>query len=92
MDLPNWPPDSGGAFDPRNPKFAISAEAVVIKGVSKVDGHKITFTCDYEGRPHTYDFVAPDEKTAGKLAAILRDNVGNFLFSVGSIEIPRNPE
>ena len=92
MDLPNWPPDSGGPFDPRSHRFAISSEEVVIDEVTKVDGTKITFTCLFDGNKLTYDFSAPSVRTAEKLAEIIRENSGKALFSIGMIEIPRGDE
>jgi hypothetical protein len=88
MDLPHWPPDTGGAFDPRNHRFPISAEEVVIERVTRVSDRRITFVCSFDGGPHTYDFTAPDGRTAEKLKAILENNVGMSLFSIGTIEIP----
>ena len=88
MNLPNWPPGGSGAFDPRKPRFAVSAEEVLIEKVTRVTEKRITFVCTLEGKPHTYDFSAPDEKIAEKLKTILENNVGLSLFSVGTIEIP----
>ncbi len=87
MDLPHWPPDSGGPFKAGD-VFPVSAESVIIENVVRVDGEKITFTCTFNGKLQSYDFSAPDEKIAAKLAVILKDNVGKTLFSVGMIEIP----
>jgi hypothetical protein len=91
MDLPHWPPDTGGAFDARNHRFAISSEDVVIERVTRISDRRITFVCSFEGRAHTYDFATPDARTAQKLKNILENNVGLTLFSVGTIEIPPEP-
>ena len=87
MNLPNWPPDSGGAFKTGD-VFPISPESVIIEGVVRVAGKTITFTCAFNGKQQAYDFSAPDEKTAEKVAVILKNNVGKTLFSVGMMEIP----
>jgi FKBP-type peptidyl-prolyl cis-trans isomerase 2 len=91
MDLPQWPPDSGGEFK-HGDKFAISSEHVVIKEVTKVDGTKLTFTCTFNGKKLSYDYAAPSVRTAEKLAEILQNNVGKTLFSVGVIELPHRKE
>jgi hypothetical protein len=87
MELRNWPPQAGGAFDPRKDKFATSTD-VLIEEVTSVKGREVMFTCTLDGKQHTYDFCAPDEKVAQKLGTILRDNVSKPLSSVGTIEIP----
>ena len=91
MDLPHWPPDSGGSFASGD-RFSTSAEEVLIDEVTKVDGTKVTFTCTFDGRKLTYDFAAPSVRTAEKLATILRENVGKTLFAVGVIELPHREE
>jgi hypothetical protein len=91
MDLPHWPPEPGGAFKPGD-QLAISSEQVLIDEVMKVDGTKLTFTCAFDGKKLSYDYAAPSVRTAEKLAMILRENVGNTLFSVGVIELPHRRE
>jgi hypothetical protein len=39
-----------------------------------------------------YHFFVPDEKTAEKVAAILTDNDGKTLLSIGAIELPPDKE
>ena len=63
---------------------------MIIENVVRIDGKEITFTCTFDGKRQSYDFAAPDEKIAAKLAVILKDNVGKTLFSVGTIELPGN--
>jgi hypothetical protein len=88
MGLLNWPPGGSGAFDPHNPRFAVSSEEVLIEKVTRINGKKITFVCTLEGKARTYDFSAPDERVAEELKTILENNAGLSLFSVGTIEIP----
>ena len=78
MDLPGWPPDGGGAYG-RGDIFPSSQE-VTIKEVFRVMENKITFTCSFGAKDLSYDFSAPDEKTAEKLAVILKANTGKTLF------------
>jgi len=89
MDLDGWPPVSGGAYRPGN-SFAISTEQALIKDVQRVTDRNVHFTCLLEGRDQGYDLFVPNENTANKLAAILRDNVGETLFSIGMKFIPED--
>lgn len=89
MDLANWPPQSGGTYTPGEP-FPISAEEVTIQNVLYVMKDHVTVSCDFRGRPATYDLFVPDEKTAKKIAKILADNHGKTLMSIGTIPIPED--
>ena len=51
---------------------------------------KITFTCSFGAEDLPYDFSAIDEKTAEKLAGILKANTGKTLLSIGILEMPAN--
>ena len=91
MDLPNWPPDSGGPFKAGD-VFPISPESVIIEEVVRVDGKKITFSCTLNGNRQSYDFSAPYGNTATKLAVILKNNVGKTLFVAGMTELSDDGE
>ena len=65
-----------------------SAEQAIIQKVLHMYDIWITFTCEFEGNVHTYDFQTHDKITPPKLKVILEDNIGMSLFSVGEIEIP----
>ena len=88
MDLPGWPPqpnvNKSGDVSPA------STEEVTIEAVQRVIRKSVGFSCRFRSRSVGYNFVAPDETTADKLAAILSDYVGEKLSSVLLIEIPSN--
>jgi hypothetical protein len=88
MELPNWPPDAGGPFDPHNHRFPVSADEVLIERVLSVHERHVAFTCTLNVTPHEYDFFAPDNEIARKLEAILTTNVGKKLSSIGTMQIP----
>jgi hypothetical protein len=86
-DLPGWPPDAGGAIS-RGDNFAIRPALVTIKDVQAVVKKLVTFTGMFDGRAVTYNYMAPDEKLAAKVAAILKANADKDLLSVGDADIP----
>ncbi len=86
-DLLGWPPDAGGSIS-RGDRFAIRPGEVAIKDVQEVVKVRVTFTGMFDGRVVTYNYMAPDEKLAAKVAAILKANVGKDLLSVGDADIP----
>jgi hypothetical protein len=86
-DLPGWPPDAGGAFSPGD-RFAIRPGQVTIKDVQAVVKNRVTFSGTFDDRVVTYNYMAPDEKLAEKVAAILKANTGKDLLSVGDKDIP----
>lgn len=89
MDLPGWPPQSGGAFKPGE-IFPQSSEEVTIERVLRMNDGHLLFACRFDGRSVFYDFPLLDEKTGAKVADILNDNIGKTLFSIGIVEIPED--
>jgi hypothetical protein len=85
-DLDNWPPDPCGVY--KTTIVPPLAEQAIIQKVLHMYDIWITFTCEFEGNDHTYDFQTHDKITPPKLKIILEDNIGKSLFSVGDIEIP----
>jgi len=86
MDLPNWPPEPGGFRGRgRNPTHP---DQVTIEKVLQVVGSSVGFSCMFDGTEFTYQFNCPDDKVAKKIATILRDNAGNILLTIGTMEIP----
>ena len=91
MMLAGWPPEGGaGAFDPRGGTFAVSLEQVNVKEVIRIVGKRVDFTCMFGKDVVNYIFNASDEKTAEKVATILRNHKGMDLISVGNTEIPED--
>ena len=89
MDLTGWPPDGGGTWAPGE-TFAISSEQVTIKGVVRIAGNRVDFSCTFTDKVVNYRFSVPDERTARRLGTILANSIGNSLFSVGMVEIPED--
>jgi hypothetical protein len=86
--LPGWIPQPGGPKS-EGDRFPTTADQVTIERVIGIFGeHHIVFTCKFNGRSVSYDFPLLDAKSAPKIAAILNDNIGNTLLSIGTIEIP----
>lgn len=50
--------------------------------------NSVDFNCAFADKVVNYRFSAPDEKIAGQLGTVSKDNIGRDLFSVGIIEIP----
>ena len=91
MDLPGWPPDGGAGYrNPRGGIFAISLEQVIVKDVIRIVKSNIEFNCMFEGNSVNYFLSTPNEETAKKVGAILKNNIGKTLFSVGMIQIPED--
>lgn len=83
MDLPGWPPNIGSAWELYPP----AADQVTIGQVLKVMPNRVEFTCKFGVRSVFCSFQKLDEKTGQEIAAILRDNTGKILLSIGSVEI-----
>jgi hypothetical protein len=85
-DLPDWPPAAGGAFTGGD-RFAVYAEQVVIKDVQEVVKDRVSFSGVFDGRIVSYNYIAPNEKLAGKVAEALRASLGKSLLAVGDVDI-----
>jgi hypothetical protein len=85
-DLPDWPPAAGGSISPGD-RFAVHADQVTIKNVQEVVKNRVTFSGIFGERVVIYNYMAPDEKLAAKVAAILKANAGKVLLSVGDANI-----
>jgi|SRR5215469_16788885 len=84
-ELPHWPPEPGGAFDSQS-QFPLGSETVVTE-VFPVLYKAVTFRGIFEGRPHSYLYVASDEKTAQKIHEAIAANQGKTLAQLGELEI-----
>jgi hypothetical protein len=84
-DLPNWPPEPGGAFNAsyRSP----SSDQAMMKELVRVQDKSVTFTAAFEGKQFTYDYEAASTKLARNLAEILRKNIGKTVMQLGEPEV-----
>jgi|SRR5271165_4517836 len=82
----DWPPMPGGAFLPHEP-FPIDETSVVIAEVFPVINEFVTFTCDFNGRPHAYDLQTRDQSTAEGLAFWLTKLIGKTLDKFGEFRL-----
>jgi hypothetical protein len=87
MNLPGWAPQPGGSTKPGD-FFPTSTDDVTIESVISFTNGHLMFTCRFTGASVFYDFAMLEEKTATRLAAILRDHVGQKLTSIAFVEIP----
>jgi hypothetical protein len=87
MELPGWPPQPSNGYKSGDVSPS-PIEEVTIEAVRRVIRKSVGFSGRFQSRTIGYTFVAPDEKTADKIAAILSDYVGDKLSSIMSIEIP----
>jgi hypothetical protein len=87
-DLENWPPKASESND----SYCIShPELDVMKKVVHVQTNWMIFECESIGNredQHAYYFEINDEATFLNFKAILEENVGESLLSIGNIEIP----
>jgi len=84
-ELPNWPPEPGGAYDSYS-RFPRSDEAVVAAIFPRVED-QVTFKCEFEGRSHSYHYFAASEKIAIQVHEAVSKNLGKKLSELGDFEI-----
>ena len=90
MDLPDWPPSTFSITGTgRGDRVPTHAEQLTIAGIVLVHNDRIEIKCKFEtDKDSECTLFVPDRKTAEKMAAIFRANIGNNLLSIGAIEIP----
>jgi hypothetical protein len=78
----SWPPQPGGplARGQRTPHDG----TVLIKEVFPVRNGHLTFKCEYEGFPSTYDLNVKDERRSEELFGVLKQHVGKTIDDFGS--------
>jgi hypothetical protein len=86
-DLKHWPPHVKGEGWHSTP----SSKHAVVKKVVHAHTDWIIFSCEFDGELYAYDLEITDEITLLKVKAILEENIGKSLFSIGNIEIPEGP-
>jgi hypothetical protein len=84
-DLPNWPPEPGGAFN-ASYKSPTSDQAVLNELV-RVQDNSVTFTATFEGKQFTYDYEVANSKVAKNLAEVLARNIGKSVMQLGAVEV-----
>jgi protein tyrosine phosphatase (PTP) superfamily phosphohydrolase (DUF442 family) len=87
MDLPGWPPQSGGAHKPGD-FFPVTTDQVTVETVLRISEGNVMFMCRFGDRSVGYYFFVPHEKTAKQVAAVLSKNVGESLLAIGMMELP----
>ena len=88
-ELEGWPPSVSGLAYGRGSTFVIHADRVTIAEVVRITGKHVDFDCTFEAAVLPYSFSARNEKTMGKLGAILK-NKGKSLIFIGTVEIPED--
>jgi hypothetical protein len=89
-DLPDWPGGPGGARDwtykvPTN-------EQAMLNEVMPPRGNRVTFKCEFEGKPHTYDLEVTDAALAASIAKVLRENIGRSVMEIGELDVPEETD
>lgn len=80
-----WPPQPGGAFTPHQ-AFPFD-EKVLVTEVCPVVTQFVTFTCEFQGRQHTYDLQTTDTVTAKEFARLLNRHKGKTLEKFGEFRL-----
>jgi hypothetical protein len=94
MELPGWPPEAAGTFDPLSGvTFAGTADTVYIERVIRATPDVLMFACSFDNgktaqHPLYHWKVLGDN--ALKVEKILHNNIGKLLLSIGTIEIPED--
>jgi hypothetical protein len=81
----SWPPLPGGAFAGNEP-FPLD-QTVAIREVFPVVNEFVTFTCEFNGREHSYDLQMADKATAEGFAMWLGKYVGKLLERFGEFRL-----
>ena len=78
----DWPPQPGGPL-PRGRKIPSDGTVVIGQAFPVRNGH-LTFSCEYDGFPHTYDLPVTDRWREVELYQVLRQHVGKTVDELGS--------
>jgi hypothetical protein len=84
-ELRGWPPEPGGAYDSYS-RFPRSDEAMTA-AIFPVVQDQVIFTCEFEGRRHSYHYFAPTEKIATQVHDVVSKNLGKILSELGDFYI-----
>ena len=84
-DLPNWPPEPGGAFNASHKTPA--SDQAILKQLIRVQDNSVTFTATLEDKEFTYDYEVPNSKLAKDLAEVLARNIGKTVMQLGDAEV-----
>ena len=84
--IPDWPGGPGGA---RDWTYKVSTdEQAMLKEVMPWRGSQVTFKCEFEGKPHSYDLKVTDASLAASIEKELRENIGRSVMDIGELEVP----
>ena len=86
-DIQGWPGRPGGAVN--RPHKAPTNEQAMLKEVLPWRGSQVTFKCEFEGKPHSYDLKVTDASLAARIEKELRENIGRSVTEIGELEVPR---
>jgi hypothetical protein len=79
--IPDWPGGLGGA---RDWTYKVSTdEQAMLKEVMPWRGSQVTFKCEFEGKPHSYDLKVTDASLAASIEKELRENIGRSVMEIG---------
>jgi hypothetical protein len=84
-ELPEWPPQPGGAFD-SSWRFPTAGEAVVDE-LYPVQNQMVTFRGAFEGHPHSYHYKAATDNLASRIQTVIAANRGKTVAQLGDCEI-----
>ncbi|WP_263376039.1 hypothetical protein [Granulicella aggregans] len=94
MELPGWPPEATGTFDPlRGATFAGTADTVYIERVIRATSDVLMFACSFnDGKTAQHPVYHWNHlgDNALKVEKILHNNIGELLLSIGTIGIPED--
>ena len=83
--IASWPPLPGGAYAGTEP-FPLD-QTVKITEVFPVVNEFVTFTCEFQGRQHSYDLQMADKPTAKGFAMWLQRHTGKELEQFGEFRL-----
>jgi hypothetical protein len=84
-ELPDWPPQPGGAYGPET-VFPMGGEALVSE-VFPVHDRVITFKGMFGKDSHSYHYKAETAKIAEQLHSLVKDGIGMTVAELGDLEI-----
>jgi hypothetical protein len=89
-ELPNWPP-SPTMPNPAGGKKSPRPDQAVLKSVGpRSQGKLVSFTSDFDGDPHAYEYEARHARLAGYIESVLHKHIGKSVMHLGDIEIDKD--
>jgi hypothetical protein len=84
-ELPDWPPEPGGAYE-SSTVFPVAGEAIVIE-IFPLSNAMVTFRGEFGKYPHSYHYKASNEKIASQIYAVISTNLGKTVAELADLEI-----